>query len=48
MRVHLMRRLMAGHDLRDFIQPGYGGDYPWKAVAAVPTPLYWLTRKGRK
>ncbi|MFI5396368.1 MAG: hydantoinase/oxoprolinase family protein [Candidatus Binatia bacterium] len=47
MREHLVRSLMVGHDLRDYVLLGYGGggpvhllgyagDYPWKAVATVP------------
>ena len=47
MREHLVRALMVGHDLRDYVLLGYGGggpvhllgyagDYPWKAVATVP------------
>jgi N-methylhydantoinase A/acetone carboxylase beta subunit len=47
MREHLVRTLMLGHDLRDYVLLGYGGagpvhllgyagDYPWKGVATVP------------
>jgi N-methylhydantoinase A/oxoprolinase/acetone carboxylase beta subunit len=47
MREHLVRSLMVGHDLRDYVLLGYGGggplhvlgyagDYPWKAVCSVP------------
>lgn len=47
MREHLVRSLMVGHDLRDYVLLGYGGggpmhllgyagDYPWKAVITVP------------
>jgi N-methylhydantoinase A/oxoprolinase/acetone carboxylase beta subunit len=47
MREHLVRTLMVGHDLRDYVLLGYGGggplhllgyagDYPWKAVCTVP------------
>jgi N-methylhydantoinase A/oxoprolinase/acetone carboxylase beta subunit len=47
MREHLVRSLMVGHDIRDYVLLGYGGagpvhlvgyaaDYPWKAVATVP------------
>jgi acetone carboxylase beta subunit len=47
MREHLVRSLMVGHDLRDYVLLGYGGggplhllgyagDYPWKAVCTVP------------
>jgi N-methylhydantoinase A/oxoprolinase/acetone carboxylase beta subunit len=47
MREHLVRSLMLGHDLRDYVLLGYGGagpmhllgyagDYPWKGVATVP------------
>ncbi|MEZ5171314.1 MAG: hydantoinase/oxoprolinase family protein [Acidimicrobiia bacterium] len=47
MREHLVRSLMVGHDLRDYVLLGYGGagplhllgyaaDDPWKAVATVP------------
>jgi len=47
MREHLVRSLMVGHDLRDYVLLGYGGagplhllgyagDHPWKAVATVP------------
>jgi N-methylhydantoinase A/oxoprolinase/acetone carboxylase beta subunit len=47
MREHLIRSLMLGYDLRDYVLLGYGGagpmhlagyagDYPWKGVATVP------------
>lgn len=47
MREHLVRSLMVGHDLRDYILLGYGGggplhllpyagDHPYKAVITVP------------
>jgi N-methylhydantoinase A/oxoprolinase/acetone carboxylase beta subunit len=47
MREHLVRSLMVGHDLRDYVLLGYGGggplhllgyagDSPWKAVCTVP------------
>jgi N-methylhydantoinase A/oxoprolinase/acetone carboxylase beta subunit len=47
MREHLVRSLMVGHDLRDYVLLGYGGggplhllgyaaDDPWKAVCTVP------------
>ena len=47
MREHLVRTLMVGHDLRDYVLLGYGGggplhllgyagDYPWKGVCTVP------------
>ena len=47
MREHLVRSLMVGHDLRDYVLLGYGGggplhllgyagDAPWKAVITVP------------
>ena len=47
MREHLVRSLMVGHDLRDYVLLGYGGggplhllgyagDAPWKAVVTVP------------
>jgi len=47
MREHLVRNLMVGHDLRDYVLLGYGGagpmhllgyagEHPWKAVATVP------------
>jgi N-methylhydantoinase A/oxoprolinase/acetone carboxylase beta subunit len=47
MREHLVRSLMVGHDLREYVLLGYGGggpmhllgyagDHPWKAVATVP------------
>jgi len=47
MREHLVRSLMVGHDLRDYVLLGYGGggplhllgyaaDDPWKAVISVP------------
>ena len=47
MREHLVRSLMVGHDLRDYVLLGYGGggpvhllgyagDYPWKKVCTVP------------
>jgi N-methylhydantoinase A/oxoprolinase/acetone carboxylase beta subunit len=47
MREHLVRSLMVGYDLRDYVLLGYGGggplhllgyagDYPWKAVCTVP------------
>jgi len=47
MREHLVRSLMVGHDLREYVLLGYGGggplhllgyagDYPWKAVITVP------------
>jgi N-methylhydantoinase A/oxoprolinase/acetone carboxylase beta subunit len=47
MREHLVRTLMVGHDLREYVLLGYGGggplhllgyagDYPWKAVCTVP------------
>jgi N-methylhydantoinase A/oxoprolinase/acetone carboxylase beta subunit len=47
MREHLVRSLMVGHDLRDYVLLGYGGggpvhllgyagDYAWKAVCTVP------------
>jgi acetone carboxylase beta subunit len=47
MREHLVRSLMLGYDIRDYVLLGYGGagpmhlygyarDYPWKAVATVP------------
>jgi N-methylhydantoinase A/oxoprolinase/acetone carboxylase beta subunit len=47
MREHLIRSLMLGYDLRDYVLLGYGGagpmhlagyagDYAWKGVATVP------------
>lgn len=47
MREHLVRTLMLGHDIRDYVLLGYGGagpvhlcgyasDDPWKGVATVP------------
>lgn len=47
MREHLVRSVMVGHDLRDYVLLGYGGagplhmlgyasDLPWKAVVSVP------------
>lgn len=47
MREHLIRSLMLGYDLRDYVLLGYGGagpmhlagyagDYDWKGVASVP------------
>jgi acetone carboxylase beta subunit len=47
MREHLVRTLMLGYDIRDYVLMGYGGagpmhligyasDYPWKGVATVP------------
>ncbi|MCZ7631397.1 MAG: hydantoinase/oxoprolinase family protein [Microthrixaceae bacterium] len=47
MREHLVRSIMVGHDIRDYVLLGYGGggplhllgyasDLPWKAVATVP------------
>ncbi len=47
MREHLVRSLMVGHDIREYVLLGYGGagplhllgyagDHPWKAVATVP------------
>ena len=47
MREHLVRSLMLGYDIRDYVLMGYGGagpmhlvgyasDYPWKGVATVP------------
>ncbi|MCZ7526913.1 MAG: hydantoinase/oxoprolinase family protein [Acidimicrobiia bacterium] len=47
MREHLVRSLMVGHDLRDYVLLGYGGagpmhllgyagEHPWKAVITVP------------
>lgn len=47
MREHLVRSLMVGHDLRDYVLLGYGGggplhllgyagDYPWKSIVTVP------------
>ncbi|MEX0799970.1 MAG: hydantoinase/oxoprolinase family protein [Dehalococcoidia bacterium] len=47
MREHLVRSLMLGYDIRDYVLLGYGGagpmhlsgyarDYPWKGVATVP------------
>jgi N-methylhydantoinase A/oxoprolinase/acetone carboxylase beta subunit len=47
MREHLIRSLMLGYDLRDYVLLGYGGagpmhlagyagEYPWKGVASVP------------
>ena len=47
MREHLVRTLMLGYDIRDYVLLGYGGagpmhlagyasEYPWKAVATVP------------
>ncbi len=47
MREHLVRSLMVGHDLREYVLLGYGGggplhllgyagDHPWKAVITVP------------
>lgn len=47
MREHLVRSVMVGHDLRDYVLLGYGGggplhllgyasDLPWKAVVTVP------------
>lgn len=47
MHEHLVRSLMVGHDLRDYVLLGYGGggplhllgyagDAPWKAVLTVP------------
>ena len=47
MREHLVRSLMVGHDLREYVLLGYGGagplhllgyagDHPWKAICTVP------------
>ena len=47
MREHLVRSLMVGHDLREYVLLGYGGggplhllgyagDHPWKGVITVP------------
>jgi N-methylhydantoinase A/oxoprolinase/acetone carboxylase beta subunit len=47
MREHLVRSLMLGHDIRDYVLLGYGGagplhllgyasDYPWKGIATTP------------
>jgi N-methylhydantoinase A/oxoprolinase/acetone carboxylase beta subunit len=47
MREHLVRTLMLGYDIRDYVLMGYGGagpmhlagyakGYPWKAVGTVP------------
>ncbi|MCH2172095.1 hydantoinase/oxoprolinase family protein [Myxococcota bacterium] len=47
MREHLVRSLMVGHDLREYVLLGYGGagpmhllgyagDHPWKSVITVP------------
>ncbi len=47
MREHLVRSVMVGHDIRDYVLLGYGGggplhmlgyasDLPWKAVVTVP------------
>mgnify|MGYP005838486815 CR=1 FL=1 len=47
MREHLVRTLMLGHDIRDYVLLGYGGagpvhlcgyagDDPWKGIATVP------------
>jgi len=47
MREHLVRTLMLGYDIRDYVLLGYGGagpmhlagyagDFPWKGVASVP------------
>jgi len=47
MREHLVRSLMLGYDIRDYVLLGYGGagpmhllgypaEYPWKGVATVP------------
>jgi N-methylhydantoinase A/oxoprolinase/acetone carboxylase beta subunit len=47
MREHLVKSLMVGHDLREYVLLGYGGggplhllgyagDYPWKGVCTVP------------
>ncbi|MFN8544471.1 MAG: hydantoinase/oxoprolinase family protein [Candidatus Binatia bacterium] len=47
MREHLVRSLMLGYDLRDYVLLGYGGagpmhlvgyagDFPWKGVATAP------------
>ena len=47
MREHLVRTLMLGYDIRDYVLLGYGGagpmhlagyagEYPWKGVASVP------------
>jgi N-methylhydantoinase A/oxoprolinase/acetone carboxylase beta subunit len=47
MREHLVRSLMVGHDIREYVLLGYGGagplhllgyagDHPWKAVVTVP------------
>lgn len=47
MREHLVRSIMVGHDIRDYVLLGYGGggplhmlgyasDLPWKAIATVP------------
>jgi acetone carboxylase beta subunit len=47
MREHLVRSLMLGYDIRDYVLLGYGGagplhllgyasDYPWKGVATTP------------
>jgi acetone carboxylase beta subunit len=47
MREHLVRSLMLGYDLRDYVLLGYGGagpmhlvgyasDYPWKGIATAP------------
>jgi N-methylhydantoinase A/oxoprolinase/acetone carboxylase beta subunit len=47
MREHLVRSVMVGHDLRDYVLLGYGGggplhllgyasDLPWKSVITVP------------
>jgi N-methylhydantoinase A/oxoprolinase/acetone carboxylase beta subunit len=47
MREHLVRSLMLGYDIRDYVLLGYGGagpmhllgyaaDYPWKGIATAP------------
>lgn len=47
MREHLIRSLMLGYDIRDYVLLGYGGagplhllgyagDYPWKGIATTP------------
>lgn len=47
MREHLVRSLMLGYDIRDYVLLGYGGagplhllgyasDYPWKGIATTP------------
>jgi len=47
MREHLVRTLMLGYDIRDYVLLGYGGagpmhlcgyasEYPWRGVASVP------------